>query len=136
MGAHLKKHDPPRHARRGLDGECAGKTLEYGYLLDPKSSSRGGVAIAASTLWELAQLVTSGKFTIAGAVDAFLEGMATRVVVIPINPRVAMLGTRFSAPYPRDQADRLLGAKAVAEGIALVTKDRDIRNYGQVKTIW
>ena len=101
-----------------------------------KAARGGGVAIAASTLSELAQLVTSGKFTIAGAVDAFLEGTATRVVVIPINPKVAMLGTRFSAPYPRDQADRLIGAKAVAEGIALVTKDRDIRTYGQVKTIW
>ncbi len=96
----------------------------------------GGVAIAAITLWELAQLMTSGRLRITGAVDAFLEEIAARLVVIPINPKIAMLGTRFLAPYPRDPADRLIGATALAEGIALVTKDGEIRSSGQVKTIW
>jgi PIN domain nuclease of toxin-antitoxin system len=96
----------------------------------------GGIAIAAITLWELAQLMTSGRLKITGTVDAFVEEIAGRLVVIPISPKIAMLGTRFSSPYPRDPSDRLIGATAIAEGIALVTKDRAIRNSGQVKTIW
>jgi PIN domain nuclease of toxin-antitoxin system len=100
------------------------------------ASGSGGIAIAAITLWELAQLMTSGRLRITGAVDAFVEEIAGRMVVIPISPRIAMLGTQFSPPYPRDPADRLIGATAIAEGIALVTKDREIRNSGQVKTIW
>jgi PIN domain nuclease of toxin-antitoxin system len=96
----------------------------------------GGIAIAAITLWELAQMMTSGRLKITGAVDAFVEEIAARMVVIPINPRIAVLGTRFTPPYPRDPSDRLIGATAIAEGIALVTKDRGIRSSGQVNTIW
>jgi PIN domain nuclease of toxin-antitoxin system len=100
------------------------------------AAGSGGIAIAAITLWELAQLMTSGRLKISGAVDAFVEEIAGRMVVIPISPKIAMLGTQFSPPYPRDPSDRLIGATAIAEGIALVTKDRDIRSSGQVKTIW
>src|SRR5580658_1977767 len=100
------------------------------------AAGSGGIAIAAITLWELAQLMTSGRLKISGAVDAFVEEIAGRMVVIPISPKIAMLGTQFSPPYPRDPSDRLIGATAIAEGIALVTKDREIRNSGQVKTIW
>jgi PIN domain nuclease of toxin-antitoxin system len=100
------------------------------------AAGSGGIAIAAITLWELAQLMTSGRLKITGAVDAFVEEIAGRMVVIPISPKIAMLGTQFSPPYPRDPSDRLIGATAIAEGIALVTKDRDIRSSGQVKTIW
>lgn len=101
-----------------------------------EAARTGGVAISDITLWELAQLMTSGRLKIAGAVDAFVGEIAARFVVLPINPRIAMLGTQFSAPYPRDPADRLIGATALAEGIPLVTKDRHIRSSGQVKTIW
>lgn len=101
-----------------------------------EAASSGGVAISAITLWELAQLMTSGRLKIAGAVDAFVEEIAGRMVVIPISPKIAMIGTQFFAPYPRDPSDRLIGATAIAEGIPLVTKDRDIRASGQVKTIW
>jgi PIN domain nuclease of toxin-antitoxin system len=100
------------------------------------AAGSGGIAIAAITLWELAQLMTSGRLKISGAVDAFVEEIAGRMVVIPISPKIAMLGTQFSPPYPRDPSDRLIGATAIAEGIALVTKGRDIRSSGQVKTIW
>jgi PIN domain nuclease of toxin-antitoxin system len=101
-----------------------------------KASGSGGIAIAAITLWELAQLMTSGRLRITGAVDAFVEEIADRMVVIPISPKIAMLGAQFLPPYPRDPADRLIGATAIAEGIALVTKDREMRSSGQVRTIW
>ena len=38
--------------------------------------------------------------------------------------------------YSNDPSDRLIGATAMAEGIALVTKDRAIRDCQQIKTIW
>jgi PIN domain nuclease of toxin-antitoxin system len=100
------------------------------------AAGSGGIAIAAITLWELAQLMTSGRLKITGAVDAFVEEIAGRMVVIPISPKIAMLAAQFSPPYPRDPSDRLISATAIAEGIALVTKDRDIRSSGQVKAIW
>lgn len=100
------------------------------------ASGRGGVAISGITLWELAQLMTAGRLKISGAVEIFVEEIAERFVVLPINPKIAVLGARFADPYPRDPVDRLIGGTALAEGIALVTKDRAIRSSGQVKAIW
>jgi PIN domain nuclease of toxin-antitoxin system len=40
------------------------------------------------------------------------------------------------ANYPKDPADRIIGATALVEGLSLVTADRAIRNSRAVPTIW
>lgn len=95
-----------------------------------------GLAISAITLWELAWLVTHGRLTFTGTVDAFVEEMSSRTAIRPITPQIAVLANQLPATYPSDPCDRLIGATALAEGIALVTKDRTIRNYKQIKTVW
>ncbi|HXC86982.1 MAG TPA: type II toxin-antitoxin system VapC family toxin [Candidatus Cybelea sp.] len=101
-----------------------------------EASREGGTAISAMTLWELAWLATNGRLDISGTAEAFVEEIATRMVVRPITPEIAVLATQFPSSYPSDPCDRLIGATALAEGIALVTKDRAIRSSKQIKTIW
>jgi PIN domain nuclease of toxin-antitoxin system len=96
----------------------------------------GGIAISAITLWELAWLTTHGRLNFSGTVDAFVEEMSSRIAVRPITSRIAVLANQLPPTYTSDPCDRLIGATAVAEGIALVTKDRSIRNCKQIKTIW
>lgn len=95
-----------------------------------------GLAISAITLWELAWLVTHGRLTFGGTVDAFVEEMSSRTAIRPITCQIAVLANQLPATYPSDSGDRLIGATALAEGIALVTKDRTIRSYKQIKTVW
>ena len=80
--------------------------------------------------------MTAGGLKISGAVETFVDEIAERLEVIPISPKIAVLGACFSVAYPRDPADRLIGGTALAEGIALVTKDRAIQASGQMKTVW
>ena len=101
-----------------------------------KASREGGIAISAMTLWELAWLMTNGRLDISGTVEAFVEEIAARTAVRPITPKIAVLATQLPDTYPGDPGDRLIGATALVEGIALVTKDRNIRSCKQVKTIW
>lgn len=96
----------------------------------------GGLAISAITLWELAWLANRGRFHFNGTVDEFVERLASRTAIRPITPRIAVLASQFPESYPRDPADRLIGATAIHEGIALVTMDRSIRGHKQIKTIW
>ena len=96
----------------------------------------GGLAISAITLWELAWLATSGRLAFAGPVEDFVEKLSSRTAIRPITPRIAILASQFPSSYSRDPGDRLIGATALAEGLALVTKDRTIRNFGSIKTIW
>lgn len=67
-----------------------------------------------------------------------LENFIVRsgVVVRSITTEIAAIAAQFPSDYPRDPVDRIVGATARAEGMALVTKDERIRNSLLVKTIW
>jgi PIN domain nuclease of toxin-antitoxin system len=96
----------------------------------------GGLGISAITLWELAWLATNGRLAITGTVEDFLERISSRTAIRPITVRVAVLANQLPAGYSGDPCDRLIGATAVAEGAALITKDTKIRSCRQIKTIW
>jgi PIN domain nuclease of toxin-antitoxin system len=100
------------------------------------SVRNGGIAISAMTIWELAWLATHARLNLKEPVDDFVEELTSRTAVRPITPRIAILANQLPATYPNDPSDRLIGATAMAEGIALVTKDRTIREFKQIKTIW
>ena len=100
------------------------------------ASLAGGVAIAGITLWEIAWLATHGRIANTGTVEAFVERISSRTAIRPITAKIAALANQFPKTYSADPCDRLIGATALAEGIPLVTKDRNIREYGQIKTIW
>jgi len=95
-----------------------------------------GLAISAITLWELAWLAIDGRVHLTGTVDAFVEKITSTIAIRPITTQIAVLANQLPSTYPSDPSDRLIGATALAEGIPLITKDRTIRNYKQIKTIW
>jgi PIN domain nuclease of toxin-antitoxin system len=101
-----------------------------------RASRATGIAISAITLWELAWLAAHGRLEISGTVEAFVEKISSRTAIRPVTVKVAVLANQFSADYSGDPCDRLIGATALAEGIALVTKDARIRACKQIETIW
>jgi PIN domain nuclease of toxin-antitoxin system len=101
-----------------------------------RSRRRDGLAISSITLWELAFLVAQGRIRGYGTVETSLNTLIEGVTVKPLTPEIAALATQFPNDYPRDPADRLIGATARAEGLALVTRDENIRRSPLLKTIW
>ena len=97
-----------------------------------------GAAIAAISLWELASLFSRRRIESYGTVQASVQQVieAVGVAVKDMTLEIAVLATQFPEAYPRDPADRLIGATALAEGIALVTHDEKIRRSPLLKTIW
>jgi len=96
------------------------------------------VAIASITLWELASLFWRGRLQGRGTVEASIQLIldATGAVVRPITPEIVSLSMQFPESYPKDPADRLIGATARAEGMLLITHDERIRSSPLLKTIW
>ena len=101
-----------------------------------RASHGTGIAISAITLWELAWLATHDRLEITGTVEAFVEKISSRTAIRPVTVKVAVLANQLPADYSGDPCDRLIGATALVEGIALVTKDTRIRACMQIKTIW
>lgn len=101
-----------------------------------QAQSEGGLAIAAVSLWELAMLVARGRIQAYGTVDASVRLLAEGAVVKPITPEIAALAAQFPPDFPQDPADRLIGATAKAEGMALVTRDEKLRASPLLQTVW
>ena len=101
-----------------------------------KARTEDGVAIAAITLWELAALVARGRIQAFGTVEASVRLLVEGVTIKPLTAEIAALSTQFPDDYPRDPADRLIGATARAEGLTLITRDERIRRSPLLKTVW
>lgn len=101
-----------------------------------EARAKTGVAIAAITLWELAWLAENGRIQVTGSVESFVRETASRVIVEPITPEIAAFAVQLPSSFPKDPADRLIAATAMAEGAALVTADERIRGAKVVQTIW
>lgn len=95
-----------------------------------------GLAISTTTLWEISLLAARGKLAFNQSVDRFLERLEAVYRVLPLNRQIALAGARFSAAYPKDPADRQIGATALVYGMPLVTADKKIRASGEVPCIW
>jgi PIN domain nuclease of toxin-antitoxin system len=46
------------------------------------------------------------------------------------------MAVRMPSTYPRDPAALIIGATAIAEGMPLVTADKQIRQAKMLQTIW
>lgn len=97
---------------------------------------RTGIAVATITLWELAWLAHNDRIVVAGSVESFVREIVAPVILRPMTPEIAALAVSLPREYPRDPADRLIAATALAEGAPLVTADADIRRTKLVETIW
>ncbi len=96
----------------------------------------GGLAISGITLYEISTLAGKGRIEIRTNLERFLQQLEDRFTVIPVTARICLEVQRFPRTYPKDPMDRIIGATAVAEGIPLVTADRQIRDSGAVPSIW
>jgi PIN domain nuclease of toxin-antitoxin system len=59
-----------------------------------------------------------------------------RVELIPLTPAVAVRASRLGRDFPGDSADRVIVATALLESAVLVTRDRKIRKYAGLETVW
>lgn len=55
---------------------------------------------------------------------------------VPVDNEVALRSTRLPGRLHHDPADRIIIATALSLGATLVTKDRRIRAYEHVPTVW
>jgi PIN domain nuclease of toxin-antitoxin system len=103
-----------------------------------RARSSDGLAIADITVWELAFLFARGLLRAHSTVENAVQNLLARsgVVVKPITAEIAAIAAQFPDDYPKDPSDRLIGATALSEGLALVTRDERILSYARLKTIW
>ena len=88
------------------------------------------------TLLEIAQIEKKHRIKLNASLETFLSEVEARFVALPMTGRVCVRAMGLPAGYPKDPADRIIGATALVEGIPLVTANDDIRRSKALRTIW
>lgn len=96
----------------------------------------GGLAISDITLLEITMLFQKKSLELDGSLESFLQQLEARFAVLPITGRACVRALGLPNSYPKDPADRIIGATALVEGLSLVTADGEIRRSKAVQTIW
>ena len=93
------------------------------------------VYLSAASLWEIAIKWRLGKLRLTAGLDALpklVSGLGVRSV--PIDERHALTAVD-PEPATRDPFDRILIAQAIAEGLPLLSSDRQVAAY-PIRTVW
>lgn len=95
-----------------------------------------GLAISDITLLELATLASKRRIHLEISLESFLSEVEARFIVLPISGRACVRALGLPQSYPKDPADRIIGATALVEGMSLLTADREIRRSRALPAIW
>jgi PIN domain nuclease of toxin-antitoxin system len=104
--------------------------------IDDARKTGDGLAISDITLLELATLVSKSRIHLDISLQSFLQEVESRFVVLPITGRASVRAMELPATYPKDPADRIIGATALVEGLPLLTADRELLRSKVIRTIW
>lgn len=108
----------------------AQKELEHAELQDEE------FAICDISLLELATMEAKRRFEATIGFESFLKQVVERFTILPITVQACSMIPKLPSNYPKDPADRIIGATAWAKGIPLVTADRKILTARAFPTIW
>ena len=95
-----------------------------------------GLAVSGITLLEIARLGSSGQSHLIPDAETVLAEFERRFTVLPITANIALQAYELPSSYPKDPADRIIGATALIGDLPLVTADAAIRKSRAVLTLW
>jgi PIN domain nuclease of toxin-antitoxin system len=95
------------------------------------------IGIPAVCCFEVAAAVVKGRITLDRAPWEWLEQALAlpHAELVPLTPAIAVKATQLGA-FHGDPADRLIVATAIVDTATIVTRDRNIRTYDAVTSVW
>ena len=103
-----------------------------------ESRATGELWLSAFSIWEVAKKVQKGQPLLDRPLDDWLDQATGQAGVQVAEPTRAVLveSCRLPGGFSGDPADAIIVATARSLGALLVTRDRRIRDYEQVRTVW
>ena len=98
----------------------------------------GELSLSMISIWEVAKKVEKQQLVLDRPMRDWLDQATARtgLVLTELTPAILVDSCDLPQPFHGDPADQLIVATARHERAALVTKDRNIRRYAHVQTIW
>lgn len=102
------------------------------------SQKQNALWVSLISIWELAKKVEKTQLVLDRPLDQWLDEATTQqgLHLAELTRPILVESCRLPPPFPGDPADQIVVATARQHEAALVTKDRAIRQYPQVRSIW
>lgn len=96
------------------------------------------IGICVISCWEVAMLVEKGRLGFNLLTQLWIERALEfpALKLLPLTPAISTLAAALPAPFHGDPADRMIVATCLKNDAPLVTKDRMLRRWRVLTTIW
>ena len=103
-----------------------------------RAAQEAGVYVSSISAWEVAQLVRRARLELTMDVESWIAKSEAMPFLhfVPIDNSIAVRSVRLPEPLHNDPADRIIIATSTILGFPLVTRDKRIRDYPHIRTIW
>jgi PIN domain nuclease of toxin-antitoxin system len=94
--------------------------------------------LSAISPWEFSKLLEKGRIGISCDPESWIN-MALdmpKLRLVPLSPVLAYRSTALPKPFSGDPADQIIVATAREENATILTKDKTIRGYKHVRSLW
>jgi PIN domain nuclease of toxin-antitoxin system len=91
--------------------------------------------LSAASVWEMSIKSSLGRLSLPAAVEDYIQEKVQRGLRVLSIDWLHAARTERLAFHHRDPFDRLIAAQALADGLAVVTRDTAFRDYG-VTVVW
>ena len=94
--------------------------------------------ISSISIWEFAMMVSKGRVNLKIDPKSWLDHSLKNsgIQVIELSPDIAMESCNLPGEFHKDSADRIIVATARNHNMTLLTKDKKILEYPNVKSLW
>lgn len=94
--------------------------------------------LSAISPWEFCKLLEKGRIGIRGDPEVWIGSALEmpKLRLVPLSPRLAYRSTVLPPPFHSDPADQIIVATARQEDATVLTADRHILEYPQVRALW
>lgn len=99
---------------------------------------REEIFISSISSWEISLLVRKGRLELTTSVEDWVAKSEALPFFqfVPFDNQIALRSNRLPGELHEDPADRAIIATALTLGVPLISKDRKIREYPHVETVW
>ena len=96
------------------------------------------ILLSAISPWEFCKLLEKERIGISCDPEEWMTRALDmpKLRLVPLSPTLAYRSTVLPRPFHGDPADQIIVATAREENATIVTKDKSIRKYKHVRTVW
>ena len=103
-----------------------------------KSQREEALSVSLMSIWELAKKIEKDQLVLDRPFDQWLDLATTMpgLHLTELTRPILVESCQLPQPFLGDPADQIIVATARHHGAVLVTKDRRIRDYSHVRSLW